>query len=61
MGEERQAWQGAGQVADDAEQACELVGAARLVLVDFDGPLARLLPGDRWLEVAAEVLSLIHI
>src|SRR5690606_8109755 len=26
-----------------------------LVLVDFDGPLARLLPGERWLEVTAQV------
>lgn len=54
-----------GDVAQDhdasagAEQqaltARQLVTAATLVLVDFDGPLARLLPGGRWLEVSALV------
>ena len=31
---------------------------ATLVLVDFDGPLARLLPGDSWREVSAQVRRL---
>jgi HAD superfamily hydrolase (TIGR01509 family) len=32
-----------------------VVASAELVLVDFDGPLARLLPGERWLELSAQV------
>lgn len=32
-----------------------VVASADLVLVDFDGPLARLLPGERWLELSAQV------
>lgn len=32
-----------------------MVQSARVVLVDFDGPVARLFPGDRWLEVSAQV------
>lgn len=32
-----------------------LVRSAELLLVDFDGPLARLLPGGRWLELSAQV------
>ncbi|WP_131105865.1 HAD family hydrolase [Ornithinimicrobium sufpigmenti] len=51
MGEHRDASWGAEQQA----LARQLVTAASLVLVDFDGPLARLLPGDRWLEVSAQV------
>jgi HAD superfamily hydrolase (TIGR01509 family) len=32
-----------------------VVISSELVLVDFDGPLARLLPGRRWLELSAQV------
>lgn len=35
--------------------ARELVAGSRLLLVDFDGPLTRLFPGDGWLEVSARV------
>lgn len=40
---------------NSGEQARRLVDAAGLVLVDFDGPLARPMPGDRWLQVSAQV------
>ncbi|MGC5585188.1 HAD family hydrolase [Ornithinimicrobium sp. W1665] len=32
-----------------------LVDAADVLLVDFDGPLARIFPGTRWLEVSADL------
>lgn len=35
--------------------ARELVAGAGLLLVDFDGPLTRIFPGDGWLEVSARV------
>ncbi|QFG69660.1 HAD family hydrolase [Ornithinimicrobium pratense] len=50
MAEEQEAWSDAQR-----ERARQQVTSAALVLVDFDGPLARLLPGDRWREVAAQV------
>lgn len=39
-------------------RAVELAHAAELVLLDLDGPVARLFPGDTWLEVSAQVRAL---
>lgn len=39
----------------EAARAARLVGAARCVLLDLDGPVTRLFPGDSWLELSRQV------
>ncbi|MFK5633468.1 MULTISPECIES: HAD family hydrolase [unclassified Ornithinimicrobium] len=39
----------------DVERAARLVDAARCVLLDLDGPVTRLFPGDSWLELSRQV------
>ena len=39
----------------EVTRAARLVGAARCVLLDLDGPVTRLFPGDSWLELSRQV------